>query len=109
MDGAITPVCGSDESLPIERFAPRIAPCLQFVVGRKTTNVLPSLENIFLEGHEPSGPVQDGTEQFVAARLAHGRPITVTRWERHDDGDYDEESYDIDDNEEGEGEGEDED
>ena len=64
-----------------------------------------------MEGHEPSEPVQDGIEQFVAARLAHGRPLTVTRWERgwerHDDGDYDEECYDIDDDEEDEGEDED--
>jgi hypothetical protein len=89
-----------------EQFALRIAPCLQFLVDSRTTKVLPSLENIFLEGHEPLRPVQEGIRQFVAARLANGRPIAVTRWERHEDGDYNEECYDIDDDDE---EGEDED
>ena len=75
-----------------EHFTPRIALCLQFLVGNRTTKLLPSLENIFLEGHrdEPLGPVQEGIRQFVATRLASGRPITVTRWERHEDEDYDE-------------------
>ena len=33
-----------------EEFVPRIAPALQELVGGRTTEVLPSLENIFLEG-----------------------------------------------------------
>jgi hypothetical protein len=81
-----------------EQSASRIAPCLQLLVqvGSRTTKVLPSLENMFLEGHEPSRPVQEGIRQFVAARLVNSRPIAVSRWERHEDEDFDEECYDFD-------------
>ena len=35
-------------------FVPRIAPALQELVGGRTTEVLPNLENIYLEGFQPS-------------------------------------------------------
>jgi hypothetical protein len=50
-----------------EEFVPRIAPALQELVGGRTTEVLPTLENIFLEGFQPSGPLHEGIEKFVAA------------------------------------------
>ena len=83
-----------------KRFAPRIASCLQFLVDNKMTNVLLSLENIFLEGHEPSGPVQECIKQFAATRLADGRPIVATCWEGHEVEDYDEECFEIDNDDE---------
>jgi hypothetical protein len=49
-------------------FEPHIMPSLQELVGERTTEVLPTLQNIFLEGRETSGPVQAS------------QPITVTRW-----------------------------
>lgn len=73
-----------------KQVAQRVAPAL---VDSRTTEVLPSLENIFLEGLESSEPVQEGIRQFVAARQVTGHPIAVTCWERHeedsDDGDCD--------------------
>jgi hypothetical protein len=57
-------------------FVPRILPALQELVGERTTEVLPALQNIVLEGLEP-GPVQEGIRQFVAARQATGHSITV--------------------------------
>ena len=63
-------------------FASRIELALQELVGGSTTEVLPALQNIFLEGLEPSGPIQEGIEQFVAERRVTGHPITVTPWER---------------------------
>jgi len=41
--------------------------------------VLTTLQNIYSQGssHNPSGPVQEGTEQLVAARLANGHRIAV--------------------------------
>ena len=53
---------------------------LEFV-GERTTEVLPSLQNIFLEGLEMSGAVQEGIQQFFAMCQA-GHPIAVSRWDR---------------------------
>ena len=68
-----------------EKIAPRIAPALQELVGARTTEELPALENIFLEGLQPSGPVQDGIEKFLTARQLTSRPIAVSRWDRNSD------------------------
>ena len=65
-----------------KRFVPRIAFALQELVGPRTTEVLPTLENIFLEGLSPSGPLQKGIEKFVAARQLTSHPVAVSRWER---------------------------
>ena len=65
-----------------EGFVPRIAPALQELVGGRTTEVLPTLENIFLEGLLTSGPLQDGIEKFVTARQLANLPVTVSRWDR---------------------------
>ena len=65
-----------------KEFVPRIAPALQELVGGRTTEVLPTLENIFLEGFQPSGPVHKGIEKFVAARQLTGHPVAVSQWDR---------------------------
>jgi hypothetical protein len=59
-----------------EEYVPRITPALQELVGGRTTEVLPTLENIFLEG-----PHHKGIEKFVAARRLTSNPITVSRWD----------------------------
>ncbi|KAF8484541.1 hypothetical protein DFH94DRAFT_236941 [Russula ochroleuca] len=61
---------------------PRIAPTLQKLVGDRTTEVLPILQNLFTGGSQPSRLVQEGIEQFAAARRLSGRPITVSPWDR---------------------------
>ena len=61
-------------------FAPRIVPSLQELVGERTTEVLPTVQNIFLEGLQTSGPVQEGIQQFVARRQA-SHSIAVSRWD----------------------------
>ena len=63
-----------------EKFARRIVPALQELAGGVTTEVLPILQNIFLERYQPSGPVQEGIRQFSATRLVNN-PIAVSRWE----------------------------
>ena len=63
-----------------EKLASRIAPALQELVEGRTTEVLPTLQNIFLEGPESSGAVEEGVKQFVAARQVVSHPITVSRW-----------------------------
>jgi hypothetical protein len=61
-----------------KEFAPRIGPALQELIGSRTTEVLPTLQNIFLEELQPSGPVQEGIGKFVAARQLSGRSITIS-------------------------------
>jgi hypothetical protein len=63
-----------------KRFAPRIVPGLKELVGSRATEVLPNLQNIFLQGLEPSGPVQEGIRQFVATRQVTGDSIAVSLW-----------------------------
>jgi len=61
----------------------RVAPALQELTPEAVTEVLPALQNLFLEGLQPSRAVQEAIGQFVAARLLFNRPtVTVNRWER---------------------------
>ena len=65
-----------------KEFAPRIVAVLQELVGGRTTEVLPTLQNIFLEEVEPAGRVQEDIGKIVAARRLSGHTITVSHWER---------------------------
>jgi hypothetical protein len=58
-----------------------IAPALQEFVGGRTTELLPTLENIFLEGLQRSGPLHEGIEKFVTARQLTSHPVAVSRWD----------------------------
>jgi hypothetical protein len=62
-------------------FAPGIAATLQDLVGGRIMEVLPSLQNIFVEWLEPLGPFQEKIGQFVAARQLLDHPITVSVWD----------------------------
>ena len=64
-----------------EGFAGHIGPALQELVERGMSEVLPTLQNIFLEGFQTSKPVQEGIQQFVATRQA-SYPIAVSCWDR---------------------------
>ena len=64
-----------------EEIALLIGPALQELSEGRTTEVLPALQNIFLKGLEPSGPVQEGIRQFVASRQVTSRPIAVSIWD----------------------------
>jgi hypothetical protein len=64
-----------------EEFARRIVPALQELGGGNMT-VLPTLQNIFVEGLQSSEPVQEATGKLVAVRKVATHPITVTDWER---------------------------
>ena len=67
-----------------KRVAQRVAPAL---VDSRATEILPNLENIFIEGLESSEPVQEGIGQLVAARQVTSHPVAVTCWERDEDTD----------------------
>ena len=63
-----------------KEFAPGIAAALQELVG--ITQVLPSLQNIFVEGldSEPSGSFQEYIGRFIAARRLSDHLITISDW-----------------------------
>jgi len=54
-----------------------VAPALQELVGEQHREILPALQNIFLEGFQSSGSVPEGIGKFVAARELSGRPVIV--------------------------------
>jgi hypothetical protein len=64
-------------------FAPIIAAALQELVAGRIMEVLPSLQNIFVEELEPSGPFQKNIAQFVAARRISGHLIAISVWDKH--------------------------
>jgi hypothetical protein len=66
-----------------KELASRILPALQELVGGRTTEVLPSLQNIFLEELRPSSvPVQEAIGTIDTARQVSGHPVTFSLWER---------------------------
>jgi len=65
-----------------ENITPRVILALQELVGGRTTEVLPTLQNVFIEKLQPSGHVQEGIGKFVAARQVASHPIVVSRWDR---------------------------
>ena len=62
--------------------APCVAPALQDLVGGRTSEAFPTLENISLEDLQESGPVREDIGKFVAARQVTSHPVTVSRWVR---------------------------
>ncbi|KAI0270855.1 hypothetical protein BGY98DRAFT_233487 [Russula aff. rugulosa BPL654] len=72
---AVKDLCLSPE------IAPHIALVLKDLVGESVTELLPVLQNIYLQDLQPSGLVLEGIEQFVATRQLASHPISVSRWE----------------------------
>ena len=73
-----------DLYLPWE-FSLRIVPALHEIIGEGTMEVLPSLQNLFLEKKPPSGPVEKSIGQFASPLCLSNRSITVSQRSRvHD-------------------------
>jgi hypothetical protein len=62
------------------RFTPLIGLALQELIGGRMTEVLPTLQNILLEGFETSGPDQEGVQEFVSARQV-SHHIAISCWD----------------------------
>ena len=60
-----------------EEFESGIASALQNLVEGRTTEVIPSLKNIFLTRSESSGTFQEAIGQFIAARQLSGHPAPL--------------------------------
>jgi hypothetical protein len=60
---------------------PFVAPALQGLSGETAIEVLPALENLSLEGLQPSEPVKEAIAKFTAARQLAGCPVTVHHYD----------------------------
>ena len=65
-------------------FTPYVVQALRELVGERVTEVLPTLQTLFLEETLlfKLEPVQEMIGQFLAARRLSGHPVAVSRWER---------------------------
>ncbi len=65
--------------------SPRIALVLQELTGERTTEVLPALQNVFLEGSSPIVNCPEGIARFISARQLTNLPIAISVWVRKRD------------------------
>ncbi len=70
-----------------KEFAPRIAAVLQELVEERVAEVLPALQNVFVEGYQPSVTLslEEGIRKFVTARRLSGHSKAVSHWDREKD------------------------
>ena len=72
-----------------KNLVPHIAAALQeSYTGPWAMEVLPALHNLSLEGFQPSAPVEEGINTFIAARQLSDQPVVVQCWELQPPDDY---------------------
>ena len=65
-----------------EMLVPPVTAALKELTGGTAMEVLPALRNLFLEGLQPAGSMQEDMKSFVAGRQASGHPVVIQRWKR---------------------------
>jgi hypothetical protein len=70
-----------------KEYVPHILPVLQQIVGDRMTELLPMVQNLFLEGYQSSGPHPEGIGMFISVLLLSGRTMTFFHWDRDSDRD----------------------
>jgi len=68
-----------------KEFTLHIVCALQELVGERVTEVLPTLENVFIDELQPLEPVHEVIKEFVAARQLAGHPIIISRLDMKND------------------------
>ena len=83
MAGAFSPFTVVKSLYLSKEIAVRVAPALQDLTRGlgNVTEVLPVLQNIFLEEPQSLGPAQEAIRQFLAARQRSRCPVAIHRWE----------------------------
>jgi hypothetical protein len=72
------PFTGVENLYLSKDIAPHIGPALQELVGGSTTEVLPIVQNIYLEGIRPRRHILESMEKFIASRQLSGHHITAS-------------------------------
>jgi hypothetical protein len=67
-----------------EGLALRVLQAIEELIGRTNIEVLPALQNIFVEGHHLSEAVHAAIRPFITMRQI---PVTVHRWDRRQESD----------------------
>jgi hypothetical protein len=65
-----------------EALVPPVAAALQELSKGGTTELLPALRSLSLEGLQPAGPVQKAIQSFVDSRRLSDHPLVIQSWER---------------------------
>jgi hypothetical protein len=60
-----------------KQFVPFVTAALRELIGERTMEVLPALDNLFLEESGPRGPMQEAIKPFVSARQLSNHPIII--------------------------------
>jgi hypothetical protein len=60
-----------------EELAPRIVPAVQGLIEDGARELLPALQNLFLEARPPSGPIQEAVSKFIQERRLSGHHIAI--------------------------------
>jgi len=60
-----------------EKLVQLVAPALQELTGERVTEVLPALQNLFLQDPEPSESVQEAIGRFISERQLSDCPVAV--------------------------------
>jgi hypothetical protein len=61
---------------------PSVMHALNELSGERVTEVLPSLQDIFVEGFKPGEHIQETMKPFIAARQLFGHPVAIHDWKR---------------------------
>jgi hypothetical protein len=77
MAGTLTPVCLCEESVSIERLAPHVAAALLGFTAGIASEVLPALQNLFLEGPQLSGILQECIKLSVTTKKLSDQLIII--------------------------------
>jgi len=73
----LQPFNGVKDLVLSKRLVRLVAPALQELVWERVTEILPVLQNLFLEGPKPSRAVEEAMEKFITARQLSGYPVTL--------------------------------
>jgi hypothetical protein len=65
-----------------KQFTPRIAPVLREMSVGGTTEVLSTLQNLYLEGFQTLESVEEGIGWFISTRQLTNHPVAVSGWDR---------------------------
>jgi len=65
-----------------EQVVPRVSFALRELTEHQVTEVLPTLQHLFLEGLESSEAVQNTFGEFISTRRLSGHPLVIHSWQR---------------------------
>ena len=67
-----------------KKLVPHVGAALLELNGSEVMEVLPVLDNLYLGGHKPFSPTQEGIRSFVTSRRLSDQPVTVQHWDSED-------------------------